>query len=89
MSGEDAVRTSDEVEREQPAVDETVGEHPAIEEADAAAAGGEGEALRSFLEVGNFGLLRSDLVNEFLSSEHLRTPGRSLLYIWPIVCVLC
>lgn len=67
MSGEEAVLASEEVEEEQPAVEEVVEEHPAVEEgvveAEAAVAGGDGEALRSFLEVGNFGFLLSDLVN--------------------------
>jgi hypothetical protein len=49
VSGEDAVPTSEEVVEEHAAAEEIV------EEQDAAVAGGEGEALRSFLEVRNLG----------------------------------
>ena len=59
VSGEEAVLASEEVVEEHAAVEEVV-------EEDAAVAGGEGEALRSLLEVGNFGFLRSDLVNSYL-----------------------
>jgi hypothetical protein len=50
VSGEEAALTSDEVEEERAAGEE------AVEEGDAAVPGGEGEALRSFLEVGIVGL---------------------------------
>ena len=51
VSDKEAVLTSEEMVEEQAAVEEVVEEE---EEEDGAVAGGEGEALRSLLEVGNF-----------------------------------
>ena len=67
VSDKEAVLTSEEMVEEQAADEEVVEEE---EEEDGAVAGGEGEALRSLLEVGNFGVLalRS---RELLSSETL------------------